>query len=53
MVNLWGLIPLLLGLLIIRYFPGYKDHQPKGMTLTGILIGIILFLFGIVLLVFG
>jgi hypothetical protein len=53
MVNLWGIIPIVIGLLIIRFFPGITTHQPKDMTLTGLWIGIILFLVGIALLVFG
>ncbi|NIO44851.1 MAG: hypothetical protein GTN36_04860 [Candidatus Aenigmarchaeota archaeon] len=48
-----GLILAFVGFLILKYFPGVSDYQHKGHTLTGILIGVILILIGIVLMVFG
>ncbi len=48
-----GLILMIFGGLTLRYFPGLSDNQPKGMTLTGIFIGIICFVLGLALLIFG
>ena len=47
-----GLILAFVGVLMLKYFPGISDHQAKGLTLTGILIGIILILVGAGLILF-
>jgi len=48
-----GLIFLAIGFLVLKYFPDISDYQKKGMTLSGILIGILFALIGIGLLIFG
>jgi hypothetical protein len=51
--KLFGLLLLALGLAILKYFPDVDTYQHGGMTLSGILIGIVLILVGVVLLIFG
>jgi len=48
-----GIILIIIGLFILKFFPDMSDYQKKGMTLTGILIAIFLILVGIGLLIFG
>ena len=48
-----GLIMALVGALMLKYFPDISEHQVEGFTLSGILIGVVLILVGIVLLFFG
>jgi len=54
MVNkIIGLILTIIGFLILKYFPDISSYQKEGMTLSGILIGVIIILIGIGLLIFG
>ena len=48
-----GLILAFIGVLMLKYFPGISEHQFGGFTLSGILIGVVLILVGIVLLFIG
>jgi len=48
-----GLILIALGFVILKYFPDISSYQHKGMTLSGILIGVLFILIGIGLLIFG
>ena len=48
-----GLILAVIGFLILKYFPDIKTYQHEGMTMTGILIGVLFILVGIGLLIFG
>ena len=48
-----GFVLAFLGFLILKFFPGMREHQPHGFTLAGILMGLILILVGIGLIVFG
>jgi hypothetical protein len=52
-VRVFGLVVIFLGFLVLKYFPGLSDHQNKGMTLSGILIGIIISIIGIIMLIVG
>lgn len=51
--KLVGLITLLAGLFIMKNFPDIGMYQRREMTISGIFLGALLFLSGIVLLVFG
>lgn len=48
-----GLILAVLGFAILKYFPDITTYQHKGMTMSGIFIGILFILVGIGLLIFG
>lgn len=48
-----GILFILLGFFIIKNFPGYTHHQKEGMTLFGIFIGVLVFVLGIALFLFG
>jgi len=48
-----GLILVIMGVAILKYFPDVTTYQHGGMTLSGILVGIVLILGGIALLIFG
>ena len=48
-----GLILAILGFAILKYFPDTKSYQHLGMTMSGILIGVLFILIGIGLLIFG
>ena len=48
-----GLVSVVIGLLIIKYFPDITSYQHEGMTLSGIFIGVVLILVGAGLLIFG
>lgn len=52
-IKILGLIMVFIGLLILKYFPDMSDYQNKGMTLFGILIGVLLSIVGIIMLVAG
>ena len=52
-IKIVGLILIAVGLLTLRNFPGIGQSQREEMALGGILIGLILFLIGVVILVFG
>ena len=51
--KVFGLVMIFLGFLALKYFPDISDYQKKGMTLSGILVGIILSIIGIILLIVG
>ena len=51
--KLLGLVLLALGFAIVKYFPDVDSYQHGGMTLSGILVGIVLILVGAILLIFG
>jgi len=53
LVRILGLITVFLGFLILKFFPDISDYQNKGMTLLGILIGVILSIMGIIMIVVG
>jgi hypothetical protein len=48
-----GLFLLLIGAAILKYFPDVTTYQHEGMTMSGILIGVIFLLAGILLMIFG
>jgi len=48
-----GLILAVLGFAILKYFPDTTSYQHSGMTISGVLIGILFILIGIGLLIFG
>ena len=52
-VKVFGLVMIFVGFLILKYFPGISDYQKKGMTLSGVLIGIIISIIGIIMLILG
>jgi hypothetical protein len=52
-MKIFVLLMIFVGFLILKYFPDIETYQKGGMTLVGILIGIILFLVGIGLIIFG
>jgi len=52
-IKIIGFILAFVGFLMLKYFPGASEHQKKGFTLSGILIGIILILVGVGLMLFG
>ncbi len=52
-IRVIGLVLAFVGFLMIKYFPGVREHQRRGFTLSGILIGIILILIGIGLMFFS
>lgn len=53
LLKIVGVLLMFVGVLIVRYFPGVASYQKIGMTLAGIWTGILLFLIGIVLLIYG
>ena len=52
-IRIIGVILAFVGFLMLKYFPGITQHQARGHTLSGILIGVILILVGIGLVIFG
>lgn len=48
-----GLILAIFGFAIIKFFPDTASYQHSGMTITGILIGVLFILIGIGLVIFG
>ena len=48
-----GFFMLLIGAFIVRYFPDVSDYQAKQMTLTGIWIGILFIIVGLIMIVFA
>ena len=48
-----GLMLLLFGFWTLKYFPDNRRFQREEMTFTGIMIGIVMFLIGLGLLIFG
>jgi hypothetical protein len=48
-----GLLLTVIGLLMIKFFPDMSDYQPAKMTMSGILIGAILTLIGLVMIIVG
>ena len=53
LIKILGLLVAFLGLLVLKYFPDISDYQKKSMLLSGILIGVIMIVLGIVMLIFG
>ena len=51
--NILGLILIVLGLAILKFFPDVTTYQHGGMTMSGILIGVVFILVGIGLIIFG
>jgi hypothetical protein len=48
-----GLLLTVIGLLMLKFFPDMSDYQPAKMTMSGILIGVILILVGLVMIILG
>jgi len=48
-----GFILAVVGFLILKFFPDISGYQKEGMTLSGILIGVIIILIGVGLLILG
>lgn len=48
-----GFFLLVLGAFIIRYFPDVSDYQAPKMTVTGIWVGIILVIVGLVMIIYA
>ena len=51
--KLIGLVVLLVGLFVMKNFPDIAQYQQKEMTVSGLFLGMIMFLAGLVLMVFG
>ena len=51
LLKIVGLVLVIFGFWFVRYFPDY--YQKKGMTKTGILIGLLIFFVGAVLIAAG
>lgn len=49
--KLFGILLVIMGALILLYFPNISDYQTKSFTEAGRIIGIILLLFGILIFV--
>jgi hypothetical protein len=52
-LKILGLLLVILGFFILKFFPDISRYQREGMTLSGILIGAMFFLVGILLIIFG
>ena len=52
-LKILGIILIVLGFAILKFFPDVTNYQSRGFTMTGILIGILFILVGIGLLIFG
>ena len=52
-LKILGLILVVLGFAMLKYFPDVTSYQNKGFTMTGVLIGVLFILVGIGLLIFG
>ena len=52
-LKIFGILMIIVGFLILKYFPDISDYQKKDMAMSGILVGVILFLVGIGLIIFG
>lgn len=52
-LKFFGLLLVIFGFLILKFFPDIERYQRSEMTITGILIGALLFLAGILLIIFG
>jgi len=48
-----GLVLILFGIFLMKYFPDVSDYQSHGMSFTGIVLGVIAFGIGIYLLIFA
>lgn len=53
LLKIVGIIFMILGFLILRFFPDIVRYQRSEMTMAGILIGIVFFGLGLTLLIFG
>ncbi|MBL7160564.1 MAG: hypothetical protein ISS93_01795 [Candidatus Aenigmarchaeota archaeon] len=45
-----GILLIIAGVFLIFFFPAAGEHQPHGMSLTGIVLGIIFLILGFVLI---
>ena len=52
-LKIFGLLLIILGFFILKYFPDTTTYQRGEMTMLGILVGIVFFLVGILLIIFG
>ncbi len=48
---LWGLIYISIGFWLVFKFPAYLKEQSAGYSLTGIIVGLILLIYGILLII--
>ena len=51
--KLLGIFFIIIGIFMTFFFPDVSDYQPKGFSISGIVIGIILIAAGILLVIFG
>lgn len=51
--KLFGALMMLLGVIILTYFPGTQQYQAKSFTMMGRVIGAVLLLLGILIFVFA
>ena len=52
-LKIFGLLLIVLGFLILKYFPDMQRYQTSDFTMSGILIGAVMIVVGIVLVIFG
>ncbi|MFH1474075.1 MAG: hypothetical protein ABIE55_04270 [Candidatus Aenigmatarchaeota archaeon] len=52
-LKILGLLMIIVGFLILKYFPDMERYQRGGFTMSGILIGLVMLLVGIGLIIFG
>lgn len=50
LLKILGVILIIIGILIVKNFPGVSKYQPEGFTWTGIFIGLIILFTGMALL---
>ena len=53
LVKILGLLAIFVGFLILKYFPDIADFQKSQMTMSGIVIGVVVAVIGVVMLIFG
>lgn len=53
LLKVLGIVLLVFGFWLIRYFPGIRDYQRAGFAKSGIFIGLLIILAGVILLVVG
>jgi hypothetical protein len=47
-----GIFLLVAGFFMVFFFPGVADHQGEGFSYTGIIVGVLMLVFGVVLAFF-
>ncbi len=52
-LKIFGLLMVIVGFFILKYFPDMTRYQRNSFAMSGILIGVVMFLLGIGLLIFG